>query len=205
MAMSVTGIGGRRPSFIAALLMLVMCTSSSAHHQTAREGATVGVAIPSITHGEMPIIAKYRGYILDLAATQPRTDATLRRLADFVKLQYFACFYGLVPGSLSDDSSPFNECSHAYLAAARALLGYMAAMPGDQSAAKALDARIDAEISSDPTFAVLCSNSDTQFDSGVIVGPDWRLAMAHLPTVMTFSITTFLAAAGLWAAFRRHS
>ena len=194
-----------RPYVIAALSILVMGTSAGAHHQKVREGAAVGVAIPSITHGEMLVVAKYRADILELADRQPQTDARLRRLLGFVKLQYFACFWGLVPGGLSDDSSPFNECSHAYLAGARALLAHMVAMPGDQATAKALNALIDAEISSDPTFAALCSNSDTKFDSGVVVGPDWQLAVTHPPTVATFSTVTVLTAAGLWAAFRRRA
>ena len=47
---------------------------------------------------------------------------TMWRLEDYLSLQSFACLWGLVPGSVTDEASPFNECSHAYLAAARALL-----------------------------------------------------------------------------------
>ena len=101
-----------------------------------------GVAIPAISHGEMPVVARYQSQVLDLAARQPVTDPTLRRLTGFVSLQTFACFWGLVPGSLADEQSPFNECSHAYLAGVRALLAHMAAMPGNQSAAKGIVARM---------------------------------------------------------------
>jgi hypothetical protein len=164
--------GGWRSYLIAAVSMFAACTSVWAHHQPPHEGANIGVAIPAITHGEMLVVAKYRAEILDLAARKPRTDPTLRRLAGFVSLQHFACFWGLIPGSLSDETSPFNECSHAYVAGARALLAHMVAMPGDRSSAKALEARIETEIASDPAFSVLCSNSSETFDSGIIIGPD---------------------------------
>jgi hypothetical protein len=189
-------------SCLIAVSLLAPCTPVGAHHQLPHEGATIGVAIPAITHGEMLVVGKYRDRILDLAARQPRTDPTLRRLAGFVSLQHFACFWGLVPGSLSDETSPFNECSHADLAGARALLAHMVGMPGDQSAARALEARIDTEIASDPAFSVLCSNSNQAFDSGIIIGPDWQLAPAHLPTVLTFVASVALAAAGLWGISR---
>jgi hypothetical protein len=127
----------------------------------------------------------------------------LRRLAGFVSLQYFACFWGVVPGSLSDEQSPFNECSHAYLAAVRALLMHMTAMPGNQSAAKDLEARVDAEIAGDPNHNAICSNSSESFDSADVIGPDWQLAPAHLPTVLTFSAFVLLAATALAAAGRR--
>jgi hypothetical protein len=182
--------------------MFAACTSVWAHHQPPHEGANIGVAIPAITHGEMLVVAKYRAEILDLAARKPRTDPTSRRLTGFVSLQHFACFWGLVPGSLSDETSPFNECSHAYVAGARALLTHMVAMPGDQSSARALEARIKTEIASDPAFSVLCSNSNETFDSGIIVGPDWQIATAHLPTVVTFFALVVLAAVSFWGLSR---
>lgn len=147
---------GIRLWLFAGLAALAAVIPAAAHHRgVPHYGPAIGVAIPAISHGEMQIVAKYRTRILDLAERQPVTDPTLRRLSGFVSLQYFACFRGLVPGSLSDEASPFNECSHAYLAGTRALLAHMTAMPGDQSAAKALQERIGAEIASDPAFGVL--------------------------------------------------
>lgn len=191
-----------RSCLIGAISILAASTPASAHHQPLHEGASVGVAIPAITHGEMFIVAKHRAEILELGARQPRTDPTLRRLAGFVSLQHFACFWGLVPGTLADETSPFNECSHADLAGARALLAHMVAMPGDQSSAKALAARIDMEVASDPTFSALCSNSSESFDSGIIIGPDWQLAPAHLPTALTFVAALVAAGTGLWGFSR---
>jgi hypothetical protein len=189
---------------LAGLAALAAVIPAAAHHKgMPHDGPAIGVAIPAITHGEILVIAKYRSLILDLAARQPVTDPTLRRLAGFVSLQYFACFRGLVPGSLSDESSPFNECSHAYLAGTRALLAHMVEMPGDQSAAKALQDHIATELASEPAFGALCSNSQELFDSGIIVGPDWAMLPAHSPTVLTFSAFTFLIGAGAGAVLYR--
>src|SRR3974390_2710459 len=96
---SITARGGWRSCFIAVVAMLAAWAPVWAHHQQPHEGATIGVAIPGITHGKMLVVAKYRARILDLAARQPRTHPTLRRLAGFVALQHFACFWGLVQGS----------------------------------------------------------------------------------------------------------
>ena len=193
----------RWPSLLAVSLALTTAAPATAHHQMPNGEPIRGVAIPAISHGEMPVVAKYRTQILAFAAQQPVTDPTLRRLAGFVSLQRFACFWGLVPGSLSDERSPFNECSHAHLAGVLALLKHMATMPGDQSAARELQARIDAEIASNPAAGAICSNSDQSFDSADVIGPDWRLAPDHAPTVLTFSAVALLVAAGLIAGRRR--
>ena len=38
---------------------------AQAHHATIRsDGATIGVVIPAISHGQMPVIAKYRAEIM---------------------------------------------------------------------------------------------------------------------------------------------
>lgn len=176
------------------IICMIASMPARAHHQMSREGAMRGIAIPAIAHGEMLILAKYRARILEIAARQFPTDPTLRRLTDFVNLQFFACFWGLVPGSLSDERSPFNECSHAYLAGATAILAHVAAMPGDQSSAKELQSRIAKELASDPTFGALCMNSNEVFDSGTIIGPDWGLVPMHLPTMLSFSLVIIAVA-----------
>jgi len=185
------------------LALSITITPACAHHRGANDGPIRGVAIPAISHGEMPIVARYRSEILALAASQSVTDPTLRRLAGFISLQTFACFWGLVPGSLSDETSPFNECTHAYLAGARALLAHMTSMPGEQSAAKALDARMRAELANDPTSNVVCSNSAETFDSADVVGPDWQLVPAHMPTVLTFLLLIMVIAAGFLVVRRQ--
>jgi hypothetical protein len=191
-----------RSCLIAAISMLTASTPVWAHQQPAHEGPNIGVAIQAITHGEMLVVAKHRAEILDLAARQSRTDPTMRRLAGFVSLQHFACLWGLVPGSLTDETSPFNECSHADVAGARALLAHMVGMPGDQSPATMLEAQIETELASDPASNALCSNSSEAFDSGIIIWPDWQLAPAHLPTVLTFFVLLVFAGAGAYVSMR---
>lgn len=195
-------IRGRLCPLPAALAML-LAMPAWAHHQKPNDGPIRGVAIAAISHGEMPIVANYRRQILDLADRQAVTDPTMRRLAGFVSLQFFACFWGLVPGSLTDEQSPFNECSHAYLAGTRALLLHMTEMPGDQSTANELVTRINAEIAADPGVGAICSNSSESFDSADVIAPDWQLAPRHAPTVLTFSALAALLVMGLLAAGRR--
>jgi hypothetical protein len=177
--------------WLAAILSMLVMAPAFAHN-AASDGPIVGVAIPAIAHGEMSVVAGYRKQVLDLAARQAVTDPTFRKLSGFVSLQYFACFWGLIPGGLSDENSPFNECSHAYLAGIRSLLAHMTGMPGNQVPARELEAHLVAEIASDPAYGVLCSNSSETFDSAVVIGPDWRLAPAHRPTVLTFAAVLVL-------------
>lgn len=187
--------------FMFALLFALGHSVPAAAHHLKHEGPVKGIAIPAIGHGEMPVYAKYRAAILGLAARQPTTDPVLRRLSGFVSLQYFACFYGLVPGSLSDEDSPFNECSHAYLAGTRALLAHMAAMPGDQPEASALQKRIGEELASDPSSGAMCWSSGQAFDSAVIVPPDWAMILVHRPTLLTLLAFVFLIAAAGGAVY----
>jgi hypothetical protein len=77
----------------------------------------------------MAAIASKRAAILDLAARQIPTDPTMRRLEGFINPQYFDRLWGIIAGSVGDESSPFNECSHAYLAATRALFLHLQTMP----------------------------------------------------------------------------
>jgi hypothetical protein len=173
-------------SFLVAVVLSLLAPAPAFAHHALSDGPIVGLAIPAIAHGEMSVVARYRKQVLDLAARQAVTDPIFRKLSGFVSLQYFACFWGLVPGSLSDENSPFNECSHAYLAGILSLLDHMAGMPGNQLPARELEARLNAEIASDPDHGTLCSNSSETFDSAVVIGPDWQLAPAHWPTVLTF-------------------
>lgn len=193
----------RRVGALAACLAMFLAAPAWAHHRKPNDGLVRGVAIAAISHGEMPVVATYRSRILDLADRQPVTDPTLRRLAGFVSLQHFACFWDLVPGSFTDEQSPFNECSHADLAGARALLKHMTEMPGNQSAAQELQARINAAIAADPGAAAICSNSSETFDSADVIGPDWQLAPRHAPTMLTFAALAALLVMGLAVARRR--
>jgi hypothetical protein len=192
-----------------ALAAMIAATPSPAwaHRETTgREAPPESISIPNLSHGQMAVIADNRSAILDLAARQMPTDPAMRRLEAFINLQFFDCFWGLVPGSVEDESSPFNECSHAYLAATRALLLHLQEMPGDRTSVRALVAKIENEMLSNNASLVLCRYSDEPFNTAERIPPHWGDIPFHLPSLMTFSglalLIAGLAAAGLARMFR---
>lgn len=66
-------------------------------------------------------MANYQNEILRLADRQLQPDLKARTLQNFINLQFTYCLWGVVPCSIIFDDSPFNECSHASLAATKAL------------------------------------------------------------------------------------
>ena len=143
-----------------------------------------GVEIPSLDHGQMAVIARHRAAILALAEKQPQTDPTFRRLLNHANLQYAYCLWGLMPGSILDEQSPFNGCSHAYLAAAKALLIHMKTMAAAQQPAEALISAIDAELVQSGSSWVLCQYSADTFSTRAIVEPRWRDLVFHGPSLL---------------------
>ncbi len=159
-----------------------------------------GVPIPALTHGQMAVIADYRSQILDLAARRTHTDETFRRLMNYGAIQYTYCLWGLVPGSLRDETSPFNECSHAYLSAAQALLLYMRSMPGNGAAYQAdvesLVSRIDADMVRSGASLVLCQFSNEAFNTASLIRPIWSAVPSHPPSLIAFAVLAMGLAAG---------
>jgi hypothetical protein len=62
-----------RSCFIA-VSMPAVCTPVRAHHQPPHDGATVGVAMSAITHGEMPVVARYRASFRSKPRALDQTD-----------------------------------------------------------------------------------------------------------------------------------
>ena len=119
---------GALAALIAALFILAASSPSGAHRISTRSGPPPeGISIPSLTHGKMAVIRDNLPAIRALASARLGFDLTTWRLEDYLNLQSFACLWGIVPGAITDEDSPFNECAHAYLAAGRALL--LAACP----------------------------------------------------------------------------
>lgn len=181
---------------LAALLPVGMARA----HRGAGNADDSGIAIPALTHGQMAVVAAYRGEILALAARQPRTDETFRRLLNFGNIQYAYCLWGLVPGSLRDEASPFNECSHAYLSAAQALLVTMRAMNASGSPlkadAEALVSRIDADMVRNGASFVLCQFSSEDFNTASLIRPAWTAIPGHAPSSVSFAILAAAMGAG---------
>lgn len=185
-----------------------LAAGAKAHVSGRGGGPATGVLIPEITHGQMPIIATSVSEILALADRQFDPGPEFRRVLNYAKIQRTYCLWGLVPGSISDEASPFNACSHAYLAASRDLLLRMVADGRDGPAAD-LAMRINYQMMLSSTALDLCSYSATPYDTASTVRPVWSDVPRHGASLASLlSIAALLAAAG--ALFerltgRRHS
>ncbi len=182
-----------------ALLLLGHAKPALAHHRSTPQTLVAGgIRIPSLTHGQMAVIAANKAAILRLAERHAHGDDVLKRLINFVNIQFSFCLWGLVPGSLGDDASPFNECSHAYLAAARSVLVRLQET-ADSPAVEALTTKIDREMLQNNASLTLCRYSDEPFNSAQVITPHWSDAPFHLPTLLTF-FSVLLMGASLVAA-----
>jgi hypothetical protein len=189
-----------RGAWITLIAGLVMLSSSpgEAHRISRRDGPPpAGISIPSLTHGQMIVIRDNLPAIRALAGAKLGFDLTTWRLEDYLNLQSFACFWGLVPGSITDEESPFNECAHAYLAAGRALLLQLRQEPNaDHKSIDALISKIEVEMLADGASLNLCRYSDEPFNTKEIVWPHWSMAPFHAPTLASFGSVFALLAAG---------
>jgi hypothetical protein len=197
----------RRLAALAMALAALAASPSEAHRIAATGGPPPGgVAIPSLTHGQMAVIADNLSAIRALAGAQIGSDMTTWRLKDYFNLQSFACFWGLVPGSIADEASPFNECSHAYLAAARTLLLHLRETPSvDHKAVEALIGKIEAEMLVNGASLTLCRFSDEPFNTNEIVFPRWSEAPTHLPTVALAAVLFAAIGGTAWSLWPRRN
>ncbi|MGO7420398.1 hypothetical protein ACCT09_10495, partial [Rhizobium ruizarguesonis] len=106
-------------AFAAAAFFCVVAGSVFAHSRS-DGGSHAGLDIPEISHGEMAVMSDYRSGIIDLASRAVDTNESFRRMLNYAEIQYSYCLWGRMPGSVTDEESPFNECAHAYLAATKA-------------------------------------------------------------------------------------
>jgi hypothetical protein len=198
--------GKRRPrsGLLLAVLCLVLSSWPSllAAHGGGSSGSHTGIPIPSLTHGEMSVIAPYYGRIIAIAEDVSDTDETFRRLLNFAQIQRAYCLWGMMPGSVSDEESPFNECSHAYLAAAKAVLLQMRTMKGETAPVDDLVSEIDATLVRNNLSLILCKFSGESFNTADLVRP--KLADIFLDTRSFLAILSALLAivAGLWLTAR---
>lgn len=165
-------------------MSLIACQATAANAHVARSGntAVTGVPIPEITHGQMPVIAGHLSEILALAARQPAPATDFHRVLNYAKIQRTFCLWGLVPGSISDEASPFNACSHAYLAAARDLLIRMTAGGGTPAAVE-LARRVDGDMIRASTALQFCNYSALPYDTAKVVWPIWADVAGHPATI----------------------
>lgn len=159
----------------------MVCGDAFAHSRRASAPVT-GIPIPSVSHGEMAILAGYRSDIIDLAARVGQTDPTFRRIQNHATIQYSYCFWGIAPGAVRDEDSPFNECAHAYLAAAKALILHMRTMANADPAVERLVSTIDADMVRAGAAFIGCEYSGETFSTAEFLTPHWENVFIHKPT-----------------------
>jgi hypothetical protein len=185
-----------------AALVILGTSPGEAHRISTRNGPPAnGIPIPSLTHGQMAVISDNLSAIRALASSRIGFDMTIWRLEDYLNLQSFACLWGVVPGSITDEDSPFNECTHAYLAAGRALFLQLREAPGvDHNAVEALIRKIEAEMLAREASLMLCRYSDEPFNTNEVIWPHWSQILFHPPTA-GFATAALIAIGGAaWGA-----
>jgi hypothetical protein len=168
---------------ILVIIATTLLSSQAFAHSNYKPSNTSGIPIPSLSHGEMAIISDYRHRILVIAGQVNKTDPTFRRLLNYGAIQYSYCLWGVAPGAISDEQSPFNECAHAYLSAAKALLFHMRDMPDVSKQADALISEIDAEVVRKGAAFINCQYSGESFNTAEFLRPHWENLPEHRPTL----------------------
>lgn len=176
-----------RAALLGAISAICLASPSAEAHRRINPTEIQGIPIASLSHGQMAVIADYRSEIMKLAAQERQVDDTFVRLLNYGNIQYTYCLWGLVPGTLGDEESPFNECAHAYLSAARELLSHMRETSANKAAVEDLISRIDSDMVRRQSSFVLCQYSADTFDTASVVRPVWRDIPGHLPSLATFS------------------
>ncbi|WP_377296148.1 hypothetical protein [Rhizobium sp. SGZ-381] len=161
------------------LLVPIAPSVSHAHGFDAPEDQS-GYAIPSIDHAAMRVIAPYRDRIIPLARQAAATDAELSALLLHNQMQSANCLWLLVPGSLTDEENPFNECAHADMAGLKAMLERLSLLPQTQGAARAVISDLDHDMVLAGTSFVLCAFAKESFNTASQVRPDWGAVSAYL-------------------------
>lgn len=196
------------PCLIGVLLVAAMPGRAIAHRSSVV--AADGLPIPSLTHDQLAVVAEYRQAVLRVADRQSRRDETLIRLRNFVDIQRMACLWGMVPDSLTDEDSPFNECSHAYLSGTMALLLHLrdregASGHGSEEASQLLN-RVALAMLAKETAPMLCAYSGAPFNTADVIAPHWIDVPFHPTSLLSLSgVAVLLAAAvgGLWKGMAR--
>ncbi|WP_432431339.1 hypothetical protein [Rhizobium bangladeshense] len=173
----------RRIGRLAALALIAslfpLLAGKTLAHERSAGGSHAGLEIPAISHGEMAVIADYRSGILALASRAVDTNEPFRRVLNYAEIQYSYCAWGRMPGSVTDEESPFNECAHAYLAATKTVLMAMREMPREAIAAGEFISAIDIDMARRGLALITCKFSGAAFNTADIVKPNWSRVPLH--------------------------
>ncbi|EJC81126.1 hypothetical protein Rleg4DRAFT_2797 [Rhizobium leguminosarum bv. trifolii WSM2297] len=169
-----------------------MVAGNAFAHSPSDGGSHAGLDIPEISHGEMAIISDYRSRIIDLASSAVDTNEPFRRVLNYAEIQYSYCLWGRMPGSVTDEESPFNECAHAYLAAAKAVLLSMREMPREAVAAGEIISAVDADMVRRSLALITCRFSGEAFNTADVVKPHWSKVPFHAASMASLTGFAFL-------------
>jgi hypothetical protein len=186
---------------LAVALALPTATTALAHAGQPPAGPDGGIPIGGITHGQMQGLARFSAEVVALAARQHVRDEAFQRVLNHARLQKAWCAWGLMPRAVSDESSPFNVCSHAYLAATRDVLMRMSALPARSPAVDDLVRRVEQAMIGNGAGLELCQFSALGFSTGALLAPDWAAALRHPASFFSLAgLALALAALGGAAA-----
>jgi hypothetical protein len=176
--------------------LCVMASAADAHtRRPASNVLTSGISFSNLPHGQLKIVERYRPAILDLADRQISPDLQTRTLQNYVNLQHAYCLWGLVPGSITNENSAFNACSHAYLAASKALLDHLQKAADNRSEAGDLLSKINTAMIADATALAMCSNGIAPLNTAEIIMPEWADVSFNPLTGLAWAVA-FAAIAG---------
>lgn len=188
-------------AFSTAAFFCVVAGSAFAHSR-GDGGSHAGLDIPQISHGEMAVMSDYRGRIIDLASRAVETNEPFRRVLNYAEIQYSYCLWGRMPGSVTDEASPFNECAHAYLAATKAVLLSMREMPREAAAAGEIISAVDADMVRRGLALISCRFSGEAFNTADIVKPRWSGIPFHAASMASLTVLASLFGLGVFALRR---
>jgi hypothetical protein len=179
------------------IVLLPFAAADAAAHPRTAGAQHTGIAVPEISHGEMIMMSEYRDRIIDLASTATDTNERFRRVLNYAQIQYAYCFWGKMPGGVTDEASPFNECSHAYLAATKAALLQMREMPREAAAAGEIVSSIDAGMVLRGLALITCEFSGEAFNTADVVRPRWSDVPTHAASMASLTALGALLGFGL--------
>ncbi len=178
---------------------LALLTAGGAFaHSPSGEGSRSGLPVPEISHGEMAVISGYRSRIMDLASRAVDTSEPFRRVLNYAEIQYSYCLWGRMPGSVTDEESPFNECAHAYLAATKAVLLAMRGMPQEALAAGEIASAVDIDMIRRGLSLVTCRFSGEGFNTADVVRPRWSEIPLHPASMASLTGFALILVAGVF-------
>lgn len=189
-------------AFLLAPLLLIASVTAALAHGAPPGGPTSGISIPSVSHGEMSVIAEHRADIIALGSNAIDTNEDFRRVLNFAEIEYAYCLWGKMPGSVSDENSPFNECSHAYLAATKDVLLRMRAMPVEKQAAEQIISDIDVALVQRQLSLILCQFSAESFNTANILRPEWSAVPFHAASMASLTALLLAVCGGIWGIRR---